>query len=63
MSRLITLALGLCAVLGLSQTAEAAEARRLALLVANNEGGGGTETLRYARQDAEKLGADRKSVV
>lgn len=37
--------------------AHAAESRRLALLIANNEGGAGTGTLRYARDDAEKLGA------
>lgn len=54
----LALALGLCAaLLGAAPSAHAADARRLALLIANNEGGGGTDTLRYARHDAEKLGA------
>lgn len=47
-------AAGLCAPVA---PAHAGEVRRLALLIANSRGGAGTAALRYARQDAEKLGA------
>jgi len=50
-----------CAVAALTAIfaapAHAAEVRRIAILVANNTGGEGTSALRYAKSDAEKVGA------